>query len=326
MNSKLTELNESSPSALPTSVLCGSGIFSQLVSHSIASSGNFDPSETYDSYKAVEVSDPACTECLARGKYCFQHYNPQYSKCHYCFIGQRPCHRTGVPTSNVRGYLCSGKERPFGKQLPVTGAPTPDATTQYSHCAQRDVARWTNVGAPIPVGGRPIYSSSEVPISRINTQGVVKRMRRIGDSPTDPDVEDSKVKLFLVLPELPNLFLLPFLLPFLLLHQVLAMPGSSRRRDELSPLPFPDAQVFQRKDCWPIQITRGAPNAESQNQEAVARLFRRVIRNSREVIMYVNDRTIPGTASEEMAAKFSWYEDELINDFCRNFDDLGRDN
>ncbi|MBW0584607.1 hypothetical protein O181_124322 [Austropuccinia psidii MF-1] len=58
----------------------------------------------------------------------------------------------------------------------------------------RDVARCTSVGGPIPVGGRPIYSSSEVPISRTNTEGVVKvmkRTRRIYDSPTDPDAEGS---------------------------------------------------------------------------------------------------------------------------------------
>ncbi|MBW0575506.1 hypothetical protein O181_115221 [Austropuccinia psidii MF-1] len=56
---------------------------------------------------------------------------------------------------------------------------------------KRDVARWTNAGGPIPVGGRPIYSSSEVPISRINTEGVVKRIRRIADSPAEPDSEGS---------------------------------------------------------------------------------------------------------------------------------------
>ncbi|MBW0472532.1 hypothetical protein O181_012247 [Austropuccinia psidii MF-1] len=56
---------------------------------------------------------------------------------------------------------------------------------------QRDVARWTNVGGPIPVGGRPIYSSSEVPISRINNEGVVKRRRQTVDSPPDPDPEGS---------------------------------------------------------------------------------------------------------------------------------------
>ncbi|MBW0504134.1 hypothetical protein O181_043849 [Austropuccinia psidii MF-1] len=99
--------------------------------------------------------------------------------------------------------------------------------------------------------------------------------------------------------------------------------SSRRRRDGLSPLLFPAAQVFQRRDCLPIQITREDPNAESENQDAVARLFRRVDRNSREVIMYANDRTIPGTASEEMAAKSACYDDELINDFQRTFDDLG---
>ncbi|MBW0485435.1 hypothetical protein O181_025150 [Austropuccinia psidii MF-1] len=49
----------------------------------------------------------------------------------------------------------------------------------------------TNVGGPIQVGGRPIYSSSEVPISRINTKGVVKCIRQIFNSPPDPDSEGS---------------------------------------------------------------------------------------------------------------------------------------
>ncbi|MBW0552487.1 hypothetical protein O181_092202 [Austropuccinia psidii MF-1] len=56
---------------------------------------------------------------------------------------------------------------------------------------QREEARWTNVGGPIPVGGRPIYSSSEVPISRINTEGVVKQIRQITNSPPDSDAEGS---------------------------------------------------------------------------------------------------------------------------------------
>ncbi|MBW0514428.1 hypothetical protein O181_054143 [Austropuccinia psidii MF-1] len=56
---------------------------------------------------------------------------------------------------------------------------------------QRDVARWTNIGWPIPIGGRPIYPRSEVPISRIITEGVVKRIRRISNYPTDPDAEGS---------------------------------------------------------------------------------------------------------------------------------------
>ncbi|MBW0563657.1 hypothetical protein O181_103372, partial [Austropuccinia psidii MF-1] len=126
----------------------------------MASSGHFDPSQIYDGYREVEILDPACTECLAKGKDCFQHYNPQSSKCHSCFIGNNVV---------VPGFclLTSG----------VTGS------------RKRDVARWTNVGGPIPVGGRPIYSSSGVPISRINTEVLVKIIRSIAYSPTDPDAE-----------------------------------------------------------------------------------------------------------------------------------------
>ncbi|MBW0565105.1 hypothetical protein O181_104820 [Austropuccinia psidii MF-1] len=126
MSSKLTELTESSPSAPPPSVLCGSGLFSRLSSPSMATSGHFDPSQKYDGYRAVEILDPACTECLAKGKNCFQHYNPRSSKCHYCIIGNKPCLRTGVPSSNVRTYLWSKKDGPFGKEFPVSEAPTPD--------------------------------------------------------------------------------------------------------------------------------------------------------------------------------------------------------
>ncbi|MBW0556804.1 hypothetical protein O181_096519 [Austropuccinia psidii MF-1] len=108
--------------------------------------------------------------------------------------------------------------------------------------------------------------------------------------------------------------------------QLQPVASTSRRREELSPLPFPASQVFQRRYQWPIRLTREDPKMASDNQDAVARLFRRVDRNSREVIMYSNDRTIPGTASEEISAKSAWYEDELINDFQKTFDYLGRDN
>ncbi|MBW0489026.1 hypothetical protein O181_028741 [Austropuccinia psidii MF-1] len=56
---------------------------------------------------------------------------------------------------------------------------------------KRDLQRWTNVGGYIPTGGRPINSSSEIPISRINNQGKVKRIRRIPGFPTNPDSEGS---------------------------------------------------------------------------------------------------------------------------------------
>ncbi|MBW0545408.1 hypothetical protein O181_085123 [Austropuccinia psidii MF-1] len=167
MSSKLTELTESSPSAPPPSVLHGLGILSRFSSPSMASSSHFDPTQTYDGYKEVEVLDPACTGFLAKGKDCFEHYNPRSSKCHYFFFGKKPCLCTGKQASNVRRYLW------------MTGS------------RQRDLARWTNVGGPIPVGGRPIYSSSEVPISRTNTEGIVQKIRQISNSPPDTDAEGS---------------------------------------------------------------------------------------------------------------------------------------
>ncbi|MBW0500446.1 hypothetical protein O181_040161 [Austropuccinia psidii MF-1] len=114
--------------------------------------------------------------------------------------------------------------------------------------------------------------------------------------------------------------------PMVTSQQLQPVSSSSRGREDQSCLLFPAAQVFQQRKHWPIHVTREDPNMASEGQEAVTRLFRRVDRNSREVIMYANDRTIAGTSSEEMAAKFFLHEDELINNFQRAFDDLGRAN
>ncbi|MBW0588701.1 hypothetical protein O181_128416, partial [Austropuccinia psidii MF-1] len=165
MSSKVTELTDSSTSAPPPSALCGSGILSQLASPwSMGSPGHFDPGQIYDGYKAVEVLDPPCTECLAKGKDFFQHFNPKSSKCHFSFVGKKPCCCSGSMASNVRRYLWSKKDWPFGKELPVSEGPTPDTTSGYS---------------------------GSVPISRINTEGVVKGIRGIANSPPDPDAEGS---------------------------------------------------------------------------------------------------------------------------------------
>ncbi|MBW0553697.1 hypothetical protein O181_093412 [Austropuccinia psidii MF-1] len=171
---------------------------------------------------------------------------------------------------------------------------------------QRDVARWPNVGGPIPVGGRPIYPSLEVPISRINTEGIVKRIRQIADSPPDLDAEGSDEldgeevevvpnsaghpsntspsqppsKRFQsqVIPSTPRTFQptlatippaspnsshtrpslnpevrpspiqQPRNSPIVTSQQLQPVASTSRRREEISPLPFPAAQVFQRRD------------------------------------------------------------------------------
>ncbi|MBW0483724.1 hypothetical protein O181_023439 [Austropuccinia psidii MF-1] len=233
-----------------------------------------------------------------------------------------------------------------------------------------------------------VLVDSEVPISQIYTEGIVKRIRLIANSPPDLDAESSDeldgeeveviphsaghpsnsspsktpVKRFQsqVIPSAPRNFQPTFVTiptsipaasphsshtrpalnpevrpspiqqsrnsPIVNSQQLQPVASTSRRREELSPFPFPTAQVFQRRDIWPIPVTREDQNTASDNQDSVARLFRRVDRNSREVIMYANHKTIPGTASEEIASKFAWYEDELINDFQKMFGYLGRDN
>ncbi|MBW0481942.1 hypothetical protein O181_021657 [Austropuccinia psidii MF-1] len=350
MSSKLTELTESFPSAPPPSVLHGSGILSQFSSLSMASSVHFDPTQTYDGYKAAEVLDPACTECLENRKDCFEHYNPRSSKCHYCFIGKKPCCRTGKQASNVRRFLWSKKDRPFGKDFPVTEAPTLEGTSGYSYLTgsrQRDLARWTNVGGPIPVGssdeldgeevevvpnstGHPSNTSnSQPPSKRFQSHIIPSTPRNFQPTlatipPASPNSSHTRPALHPAVR--PSPIQQPQNSPIVTSQQLQPVASTSRRREEISHFPFPAAQVFQHRDHWPIGVTREDPNTASENKDSVARLFRRVDRNSREVIMYANDRTIPGTDSEEMASNFSWYEDELINYFQKTFDHLDRDN
>ncbi|MBW0504495.1 hypothetical protein O181_044210 [Austropuccinia psidii MF-1] len=109
-------------------------------------------------------------------------------------------------------------------------------------------------------------------------------------------------------------------------QQLQPVASSSRRREDQFPLPFPDSQAVKQRENWNIWVNREDPNMENDGKDSVARLLRRVDRNSREVINYANDRMIPSTDSEEMAAKFAWYEEEFINDFQGAFDDLGKYN
>ncbi|MBW0506409.1 hypothetical protein O181_046124 [Austropuccinia psidii MF-1] len=211
---------------------------------------------------------------------------------------------------------------------------------------QRDVARWTNVGGPIPVGdaeGSDELDGEEVevvpnsaghPSNTSTSQPPAKRFQNqvIPSTPStfQPTLATIPTSIYPASPHSshtrPSLNPAVRPSPIVTSQQLQPVASTSRRREELSPLPFPATQLFQCRDQWPIRVTREDPNTASYNQDAVARLFRRVDRNSGEVIMYANYRSIPGAASEEMAAKFAWYEDELINDFQKTFDYLGRDN
>ncbi|MBW0510585.1 hypothetical protein O181_050300 [Austropuccinia psidii MF-1] len=346
----------------------------------MASSGNFDPSKLTTATRQLRLLILRVLNVWQRGRIAFNTTTRNLQsatifsleRSHVAVPGCKL--QTSGVTCGVRRMGLMGKSFQFLRSLLLMvlqgiptvsnlnflielGADIPDLVTGSR---QRDVRRWTNVGEPIPVGGSPTYSSSAVLISRINTEGVVKKIRQISDSQPDPDAEGSyeldascqqipepyhskhpqkfptnscchsKFPSSHARPALnpatrPTPIQKPGNSPTLTSQQLQPVASSSRRRDGLSPLPFPAAQVFQSRDFWPIQATREYPNTASENQEAVARLFRRVVRNSREVIMYANDRTIPDTASEKIAAKFAWYEDELINDFQRTSDDFDRD-
>ncbi|MBW0503556.1 hypothetical protein O181_043271 [Austropuccinia psidii MF-1] len=335
MNSKLAELTKSSPSAPPPSVLCGSGVLSQLASLSMASSGHFDPCQAYDSYNTVEILDPACTECLAKGKDCFEHYDSGSSKCHYCYIEKKPCRQTGRQVSNVRRYLWSKKDGPFGKEFPVSEAPTPDAISGYSTYAEgSDELDGEEVEAVPHSSGHPVSSSPAHPPAKRLLSHIIHNTPRnfhptLSTSPTSippASPNPSHTRPASIQAVRPSPIPQPRNLPMVTSQQPQPVASTSRRREELSPLPFPAAQVVQHRDQWPIRVTREDPNTASENQDSVGRLFRRADTNSREVIMYANDRTIPGTVSEEMDSKSAWYEDKFINDFQRTFDDFGRDN
>ncbi|MBW0556083.1 hypothetical protein O181_095798 [Austropuccinia psidii MF-1] len=220
----------------------------------MASSGHFDPAQTYDGYKEVEALDPACTNCLAKGKDCFQHYNTSTSPSH-------------PPSNGFQTHIITSTPGTFQPTL-----------------------------ATLPTSLSPVSPSS---------------------STARPDF----------IPELrPSPITQSRTSPIVTSQQLQPMASSSRRREELSSLLFPATQVFQQRELWPIQVTREDPNMVSDNQDSVARLFRRFDRSSRELFEYANDRTILGTSSDEMAANFAWYKDELINDFQKTFYHLGRNN
>ncbi|MBW0540436.1 hypothetical protein O181_080151 [Austropuccinia psidii MF-1] len=159
------------------------------------SSGHFNTSQTYYGYKAVEILDPAFTECLAK-------------------VNSSPSH---PPAKRLQSHIIHNTPRNFQPTLTTI----PPALPNPSHT-------------------RPALN------------------QEVGPSPI-PQPRNS---------------------PMVISQQPQPVASTSRRREELSPFPFPASPVFQHWDQWPIQATREYPNTESYNQDGVASLFRRVSKNS----------------------------------------------
>ncbi|MBW0561862.1 hypothetical protein O181_101577 [Austropuccinia psidii MF-1] len=237
----------------------------------MASSGHFDPTQTYDSYKAVEVLYPSCTECLANGKDCFENYNPKSSKLHYCFIGKKLCHCTGKQASNVRRYLWSKKDGPFGKEIPVSEAPTLDGTSGYSDCRgmwpgglmlegpSPDELDGEEVEVVPNYAGHPSNTSpSQPPAKRFQSHIIPSTPRNFQPTlatipPASPNSSHTRPALNPAVR--PSPIQQPRNSPIVTSQQLQPVASTSRRREELSPFLFPASQVFQRRDHWPIQVS-----------------------------------------------------------------------
>ncbi|MBW0572153.1 hypothetical protein O181_111868 [Austropuccinia psidii MF-1] len=89
--------------------------------------------------------------------------------------------------------------------------------------------------------------------------------------------------------------------------QLKPVESTSRRREDIVTLAFLATQVFQRRESWPVRVTREDPNISNEAQYSVFTIFHRVEENSREVMVYATDRMDPCNASEDMTAKFVWY-------------------
>ncbi|MBW0485259.1 hypothetical protein O181_024974 [Austropuccinia psidii MF-1] len=184
MSSKLTDLTESLPSVPPPSVLCGSDILSQWLLLA-----TWILPKRMMIMKRLRFLILLVTSFWQKERIFFNITIQDIQSVTFALLGRSHViildHQ--LPTSEgIYGVGKMGllrKSSQFMRPLPLMvpqGIPI-----------KRDVAGWTNVGGPILVGGRPIYSSPEVPISRINTEGGVKRIRKISDSPPDPDAEGS---------------------------------------------------------------------------------------------------------------------------------------
>ncbi|MBW0490301.1 hypothetical protein O181_030016 [Austropuccinia psidii MF-1] len=208
-----------------------------------------------------------------------------------------------MPLSNVRWYLGRKKDGPFGKDFPVSEASTPYVTGSR----KRDVERWTNVRGPIATGGRPIYSSWDVPISRINSQCVdlelihwptlkyftfstffqetpkpihfhypKKFPAYLVHAPSSippPSPHPSTSRPSLASQLRPSPIPQPRESPIIISQQLQPVAISSGRREDQLPLLFPAAQVFQRREHWPVWVNREYSNMKNEGQDSVARMF-----------------------------------------------------
>ncbi|MBW0576226.1 hypothetical protein O181_115941 [Austropuccinia psidii MF-1] len=157
--------------------------------------------------------------------------------------------------------LWSRKDGPFRKEFPDPEAPTPDGTSGYSHYSEssdeldgeevvvvtHSVDHQSRTSSSQPLANR--FQSKVIPTTPRTFQPVLSSIPT-SLPPASPSPSHARPALNQEVRQSPNQQ--PRNSPITTSQQLQPMVSSSRRRDGLSPLPFPVAQVFQRRDCWPI--------------------------------------------------------------------------
>ncbi|MBW0564621.1 hypothetical protein O181_104336 [Austropuccinia psidii MF-1] len=230
MSSKLTQRTESSPSVLPPSVLNGSDILSQFSSPSMASSGHFDPIQVYDGYKAVEVLDPACTECLAKGKIVLNSTIPDLQNATTALLGRSRATILGskLPMSGD----AEGSDELDGEGAEVI--PHSAGHPSNSSPSQPPAKRFQSQVIPsTPRNFQPTLATITTSIPPASTHSSHTRPA------LNPAVRSSPIQQSRNSPIVNS-------------QQLQPVASTSRRREELSTFLFPAAQVLQHRDQWPI--------------------------------------------------------------------------
>ncbi|MBW0520817.1 hypothetical protein O181_060532 [Austropuccinia psidii MF-1] len=130
----------------------------------MSSSGHFDPTQTYDGYKAVEVFDSACTECLAKGKDFLNITIPDLQNFTTAILGRSHAAVLGSKLQTSEGIYGVRKMGLLEK------------SSQFLRLLL----------LMVPQGILLV-----IPISRTNTEGIVKRIIQTANSSPDPDAEGS---------------------------------------------------------------------------------------------------------------------------------------
>ncbi|MBW0565720.1 hypothetical protein O181_105435 [Austropuccinia psidii MF-1] len=166
--------------------------------------------------------------------------------------------KEAMPSNWETSFKCEevfmdNKDGPFGKEFPVSEAPTPDATSGYSAYSEgSDELHGEEVEVIPNSAGHPVnYSPSHPPSKRFQSHIIHNTPRNF--HPTLATIPPASPNCFHTRPALnqavrPSPIPQPRNSPMVTSQQPQSVASASKRREELSPLPFPAAQVFQCQD------------------------------------------------------------------------------